>query len=158
MDGYIIIGVGMEMDCCLSGNTFTDYAYVLYAVESNITSCFRPGLMDCIHDDSIDCQNGIYGDVDAALFDSESNIFVDDTYDIDIILNGKKSNIALDNININVLNLNIVDQRIVILSEQVNVMLIDSYITNGYDISYYSESCDLLKNNRLSSNTYHYFH
>ena len=31
-------------------------------------------------------------------------------------------------------------------------MLVDSYITNGYDISYYIQSCDLVKNNRLSNN------
>ena len=30
-------------------------------------------------------------------------------------------------------------------------MLIDSYITNGYDISFYDRSCILLKNNRLSN-------
>ena len=32
-------------------------------------------------------------------------------------------------------------------------MLVDSYISNGYDVSYYSQSCNLIKNNRLSNNT-----
>ena len=38
---------------CLSGN-----------IKTKITSCFRKELIDYINNYSIDCQNGIYGEVD----------------------------------------------------------------------------------------------
>ena len=42
----------------------------------------------------------------------------------------------------------------------MRIFLVDSYIMNGYDISYYNDSCELLSNNRLSItvNIYHHYY
>ena len=48
-----------------------------------------------------------------------------------------------------VLNPDIIDTDIVLFGGEENIMLIDSYIINGYDISYYNHSCMLFENNRI---------
>ena len=132
---------------CLSGNTFTNNA--LYSDHTNITSCFRKGLIDCIDKNTIDCQNGIYGEIDPLLYHHVTNIFVSNVSVHYKILHAEECNIALDNVNIII----ILDTTTIVLScFYGNIMLIDSYITDGYDISYDNENCNLLKNNKLLNN------
>ena len=109
-------------------------------------------LVDCIDSDSIDCHNGIYGEINPLLYHLATNIFVKKS-DHDRILDAIGCNIAIDNVNIIILDTITTDTTRIILSGNYgNIMLVDSYITNGYDISYSDQSCNLLKNNRLSLN------
>ena len=82
------------------------------------------------------------------LYHHVTNIFVKNTSDHNIIFDAIKCNIALDNVNIIIED----TTTVVLLSQYGNIMFVDSYITNGYDISYNNQSCNLLKNNRLSNN------
>eukprot|EP01084_Bolivina_argentea_P143935 252646_1 len=52
---------------CWTGNSFDQY-YLFYIEGTNITSCFRTQLIECLYNDNI-CKNGIYGTVDQTLSD-----------------------------------------------------------------------------------------
>ena len=54
--------------------------------------------------------------------------------------------------NINIIILDATTTNIVLSGYYGDIILVDSFIANGYDISYYNQSCNLLKNNRLSYN------
>ena len=64
-----------------------------------------------------------------------------------MIFTAIRSNTALDNINIT--NLSLFMNDILIQSNNGSILIVDSYIMNGYDISYNNESCQLLQNNRM---------
>ena len=100
---------------------------------------------------SIQCENGIYGQIDPSLFQGEMNIFINDTINNTKIFTAIQSNIALDNINITIFSLSMND-NIFMQAYYGSILIVDSYIMNGYDISYNNESCQLLQNNRLLNN------
>ena len=116
------------INCC-SGNAFTNYA--LYAFNTSITSCFREKLVDCIYNQFIQCQNAIYGKVDPLLYHHETNIFVKSISDHNIISYDDKCDIAFDNVNITIVN---TTTTIILSGYHGNIMLIDSYIMDGFDI------------------------
>ena len=124
----------------------------IYAYYTNITSCFRKKLIDCVNNLSIENENGIYGQIDPLLFQSEMNIFINDTMSNTTIFTAIQSNIALDNINIVISNLS-VSNNICVQAYNGFIMIVDSYIMDGYDISYNNQSCKLLNNTRLVTNT-----
>eukprot|EP01084_Bolivina_argentea_P099773 179304_1 len=143
---------------CLSGNTFTNYA--LYAEYTDITSCFRKDLFNCISNNSMECKNGIYGTIDPLLFDDQTTIFVNNTWDNTTLFStGAYGKFALDNVNITIISST---GPIIILSRIIddfflefgagNILLVDSYISDGYDLLYDNVSCNLLQNNRLGNN------
>eukprot|EP01084_Bolivina_argentea_P159320 277480_1 len=83
---------------CLSGNTFTNYA--IYSNDTNITSCFRHDLIDCIYhmqfmDGCLNISNTLY---------HQDGYFIVNTTTSDlrqiIIINIANGIIALDNINL----------------------------------------------------------
>ena len=134
---------------CLSGNIFTNRA--IYTYSTNITSCFRKRLTDCINNHSIKCQNGNYGEMDPALFQSELNILINDTLNNTKILTAIQSNIALDNINITILTL-FMNNNLLMQVNNGSILIVDSYVMNGYDIAHNNQSCELLQNDRLFEN------
>ena len=135
---------------CLSGNVFTNHA--LYVHKTDITSCFRKGMIQCVINKSVHCQNEIYGQIEPLLFDHEMSIFITGAINKTEIITAVQSNIALDNINITILPTANVSS-IFLSGNKSNIMLFDSYITKGHDISFYNESCQLMQNDRLLNDT-----
>ena len=60
------------------------------------------------------------------------------------------SDIALDHVSITT-NDNDPNISLVMYGHNSSVLLVDSYIMYDYDILYYGDWCDILKNNRVSS-------
>eukprot|EP01084_Bolivina_argentea_P309866 536024_1 len=137
-----------EQSNCISANTFTNYA--IYLNDTDLTSCFRPELVECITNPNKtqDCQNGMYGNIDSLLVNKDGYFIMNNTYNIEYIIYGNDSNIALDNINITMINGE--TNPITITASNGDILLIDSYVTNK-DISYYVSFCVLTENSRLSS-------
>ena len=140
---WISYWYGEEMSC-LSGNDFTDYA--IFAFQTNITSCFRPDIINCI--DTI-CNNVSYGSINPDLFNITSNIVVKHN---NHVFWPRDSNIALDNIHFWISNESVDDVHIILDGNRSSIMLIDSYVMNKHDLSYYGSYCDLLNNQRLINN------
>ena len=78
-------------------------------------------------------------------------IFINDSVDTPNVFTAQNANIALDNIHIVILKS--VEDHIALSILNGTIMLVDSRIMNGYDISFYDHSCQLLENNRLLNNT-----
>eukprot|EP01084_Bolivina_argentea_P047931 88365_1 len=149
---------------CLYGNIFTYHAF--HALFTNITSCLRPQLIEYISFQNI--TKHIYGYIDQSLFDAMH--FGSFIVDIDevihrgyalpiVIFSMEYSNIALDNINITVINETNknITSPIGISGSDGSILLIDSYITITeniiYDISYNYRSCNVIYNDRLDVNS-----
>eukprot|EP01084_Bolivina_argentea_P014052 26282_1 len=79
---------------CLSGNNFTNYA--IATADTNITSCFRRDLIQCLLHD-IYCMDGTYGTMNDDLLDVNSVFNVNLDVDVFRVLTNN-SFIALDNL------------------------------------------------------------
>ena len=115
MDGWID-------SICLSGNTFTNYAF--YS-EIDITSCARPELVNCAGN-SVNCISQMYGDIDTDYFDQIGTFIVDDEtvpYVFQVA-----GNVALDNIRFNVSSE--IESNPSMFSENGNILIVDSFIQN----------------------------
>ena len=132
-----LFGSGLN---CVSGNKL-----ILRWLLKNI--------LDYISNTSFNCKNGMYGNMDTNLFDVEMIIFVNDTANETILFVAYQSDIALDNVNITVSDW--IPRNLISSAINGNILLVDSYIMNGYDISYNNDSCDLIQNHRLKSNAQH---
>eukprot|EP01084_Bolivina_argentea_P139385 245215_1 len=88
---------------CMSANIFNNYAFS--AEYTNITSCYRPQLIECAHkyDISNKCKNGFYEHNELSL---HNKIGIFKTTNDVILFNVSFSNIAIDNINITATNAN----------------------------------------------------
>eukprot|EP01083_Nonionella_stella_P105403 303163_1 len=152
---------------CLAGNTFHNYAF--HAHDTDITSCLRPDLIRCIaFSDRSNCSQQMYGYIDESLFNLVSDFIIDTEFDIPSIFSANGSDIAMDHVNITTVNINNVMRRILTISsplsphvvtdpitvliDEGNLLLVDSYITS-HDISYESDICDVLYNDRLLNHT-----
>ena len=121
-----------KITVCLSGNVFTNYAFEVGECTSgfaqnlgsdypDITSCARLGLID-----SVVGNDDYYGDIRAEFFDSVGTFIIDDD-NVPYIFKAKStSNIALDNIRINV-SANI-DANPVVYIEDGTLLLVDAVI------------------------------
>eukprot|EP01084_Bolivina_argentea_P139386 245216_1 len=85
---------------CMSANIFNNYAFL--AEYTNITSCYRPQLIECAqkYDISNKCKHGFYE------LSSHNKIGIFKTTNDVILFNVSFSNIAIDNINITATNAN----------------------------------------------------
>eukprot|EP01084_Bolivina_argentea_P014051 26281_1 len=129
---------------CLSANNFTNYA--IATADTNITSCFRRGLIQCLFDDMY-CVDGKYGTMDVDLLNAIS-VFNISLNEIDIFkVETNNSFIALDNLYIVTNNENEYDLQI----NTGHILLFDSLLTN-VDIIYNKSLCYMRYNNRLETN------
>eukprot|EP01083_Nonionella_stella_P205245 747594_1 len=139
---------------CLSANIFVNRAFRSY--KTNITSCLRPALINCIN---IKCTDPIYGSIDKTLF-NEYGIFIIDSVVYPVLFIAVDSNIALDNMRISVTNrtdLTDTAQNVIFILNYSNIFIIDSYIMTSdqmhYDISYDAVNCNVTINERLTNQT-----
>ena len=58
----------------------------------------------CINSNTVNCRDGIYGTIDLELYNIDMNIIINDILDDIIMIFANHSNIALDNVNITILN------------------------------------------------------
>eukprot|EP01084_Bolivina_argentea_P172897 299465_1 len=140
---------------CLSGNNFTNYA--LLVEDTPITSCFRPEIINCFNKPDY-CLHGSYGNMNATLYQQISHFNVDVNFNKPIFqINKYKrnfNNIALDNIQINVIGYNSSYSEIKPLlipykDALPNFLLLDSVLfPTDVDI-WYNEACDIISNDRL---------
>eukprot|EP01084_Bolivina_argentea_P221126 374600_1 len=151
---------------CFSGNTFMS---ALDVSNANITSCVRPGLINCLFEYTTKCAAGIYGSIDYSLINQSMNTFVingifpmvsklnfskDDAFlrikDQRWDSSSDETHIALDNINITIIN----SAQALASIQYGNLLLVDTifYETNInhplHDIKY-EEMCGVVYNNRL---------
>eukprot|EP01084_Bolivina_argentea_P153048 266876_1 len=133
---------------CITGNVFTNRAF--FARNSDITSCYRPALIQCIRNTtSNDCKVGIYGPMNKELFNEVGEFIVDIDTGLPII-SGVHSNIALDNVVIH-FESNITNS--LCWFDNGNLLMVDSYSES--DILLYKDICHLIYNDRLYNNTNH---
>ena len=132
-------GYFVSRDVCLSGNVFTSFAFEVGEYSGDwaqyfesrppdITSCARLELIDCVTErngDLSNCDGGIYGDITAEFFDSVGTFIVDDDSVPFIFKAGSGSNIALDNIRINVSSDNVNPG---VFMENGTLLLVDAVI------------------------------
>ena len=90
----------------------------------------------------------MYGNINPSLFDSTSTIIVNSTANFTYTFLTNGADLAMDNINITAINANEKDDPIIISAVNSNIFMVDSYISEGYDISYYSRACNILQNDR----------
>eukprot|EP01084_Bolivina_argentea_P221127 374601_1 len=133
---------------CVSGNIFTNSA--IYALNTNVTSCFRLNLIKCIDNNSAKtCHETMSMVMDSSMH--QNGTFIVNTH-IKYIIFAKSSNIAMDNINIEVYDPEHREYEIIVSPEHNSkILLIDSYLNSG-DISYHPEICNVAHNDRLSTN------
>eukprot|EP01083_Nonionella_stella_P008944 25907_1 len=130
---------------CLSGNTFTNVA--IYATETNLTSCFRPSLIDGVYNGSTFTDASLLGKMNHFLLDANAQ------KDIVFVLSFSQAKIALDQINITWINTDHHNTtlKVPISMDETDLLIVDSFITN--DISYtHKGRCNVLHNDRLSDN------
>eukprot|EP01084_Bolivina_argentea_P046760 86110_1 len=96
------IKLDTNSDTCLSANNFSNMA--LTAINTNITSCFRKSLIDCVNKE---CKNGEYGNMNVKFYNKMSYFNIDINANITSFFNTISDNgyypfIAIDNIEINI--------------------------------------------------------
>eukprot|EP01084_Bolivina_argentea_P076146 137979_1 len=127
---------------CFSDNKLDNFAIKLS--DTNLTSCFRPELADCLSNDDI-CASNTYGIVNknmSMILNTKStfsgNINISSIWILD-----NYSGIALDNVQIS-------NQLLTI--QYGMVFLVDSYVVST-DIWYESELCNVIFNDRMKQNS-----
>ena len=140
---WIIIDRNLQ-NACVSGNVFTNYA--LHSEGTNITSCFRPALLGCTVSD---CNAYHYGQSVSKYADQIGKFNVDEQ--VPYLMTANHSNIALDNIEINILHED--PYPVVFGLNAGTALVVDSQIHRGYDISYDADDCIVIHNDRLANDT-----
>ena len=90
----------------------------------------------------------IYGQIDPALVNSQMHISITNTANNTKILHVDDANVALDNVYIG--NADSKLKNIVVVANNGYILMVDSIVEEGYDVSFNSKSCSLLQNSRLS--------
>eukprot|EP01084_Bolivina_argentea_P281231 481144_1 len=147
---WILYKYNYELNC-MSANTFTNYAF--HSINTNLTSCNKPELIECIQG----CKNEMYGYIDLSLFNQIGIFNIDTRADVYALFSAYNSNVAMDNINIIAMNNNNNNNNnnnsnaIRILFDHASLLMMDSNISNNFDISYTSDNCDIIYNDRLNN-------
>eukprot|EP01084_Bolivina_argentea_P297408 512359_1 len=131
---------------CLSGNEMNNFA--LHLVQTNLTSCTRPQLINCLTNDD-HCEDGMYGLINNNIYNMKS-VFTttkETTAPVVIWQLDTHSYMSLDNVEI---------QNASIAITQGNVFLLDSYLLSNdlsTDIWYLNSTCFVICNDRMANNT-----
>eukprot|EP00485_Elphidium_margaritaceum_P015027 CAMPEP_0202729254 /NCGR_PEP_ID=MMETSP1385-20130828/186035_1 /ASSEMBLY_ACC=CAM_ASM_000861 /TAXON_ID=933848 /ORGANISM="Elphidium margaritaceum" /LENGTH=1552 /DNA_ID=CAMNT_0049395511 /DNA_START=49 /DNA_END=4707 /DNA_ORIENTATION=- len=127
----------------ICGNTFTNAA--IKAIATNVTSCFRPRLIECVNVDTAysDC----FSEKNISLKDVVQQVTV--TAEIDSVFHVESGDMALDHVHIEVSTAAEVADPVIVKAVNSTVLLVDSFIADGYDISYYTSECEIVYNERL---------
>eukprot|EP01084_Bolivina_argentea_P002505 4628_1 len=134
IDAWIVYSDNIGLNC-LSGNKFSNRALTVWS--TNITSCARPNIIRCTHDNDNSCIKQINGYIDEKIIDSVG-YFMMDTYNKSesvkhwLVLDAYNSHIVLDNIQI------LGDSnaaRAFVFGNPSKILLIDALIT--INLTYY---------------------
>eukprot|EP01084_Bolivina_argentea_P239804 402980_1 len=141
------------VQACLSANNFSNYALEFW--DSDITSCFRPDVIDCFNNVTR-CVDGMYGKVDDELFNKSNtfNIYNNDISILNIYSDQHTAYTVLDNININIIDDDVDTESFQALQINNNMLILDSVLTINNDKIkdvdiWYSDECTIRHNDRL---------
>ena len=127
-------------------HSFSNYAFS--TINTNVTSCARPDLLQNVLVEGIDSR--IYGPIDSEIFHEIGTFSVDDD-DIPFIFKVSGANVVLDNLQIAV-SPNNTTNPIMFGVSGGTTLIVDSAIENGYDLSYDTGHCTVIHNDRLAIN------
>eukprot|EP01083_Nonionella_stella_P066591 175475_1 len=138
---------------CLSANTFLNFA--IDSFRTNLTSCFRPDLIDCARYTFNECFHHMYEymNVNQSLLDQTGQFMIDSA--TTVILT-EEANIAMDNMEMTVAK-NSNPDSIHFVATDGFILLIDSYVGAAFDILYNADA-NLISNRRLSYDTQYISH
>eukprot|EP01084_Bolivina_argentea_P037812 69927_1 len=143
---YYVLNNGTN---CISGNIFTNFA--IHSYYTDITSCFRRKLVDCIYNTSTDCNQGFYGPMEPSLSHVIGQFIMTTYRRNNPMIAAFFSKIALDNVNITLQSNGFDDEYnpVHIDASWSDILFVDTYVED--DMSYLQDTCVVIRNDRLAT-------